>query len=214
MNPVSIVVLALFIAAGVFYLFVDYYDKTFWRQVTKPLLMPLLLLFYLLTAAHPLPLLVAALVFGFLGDTLLLGSGRFFPAGLLAFLLGHVCYISLFILHTAWQSVPIWVFAAALLYIAYGFWLMRRLLPGLNEMKLPGFLYLGCILLMSLTALLRAAGEPRVQTALPFIGSLFFIVSDSLLSLDAFTGSKKIRGPIIMITYLTAQALITVGFLI
>lgn len=214
MNPVSIVVLALFIAAGIFYLFVDYDDKTFWRRVTKPLLMPLLLLFYLLTAANPVPLLIAALVFGFLGDTLLLGSGRFFPAGLLAFMLGHICYISLFISHTAWKSVPTWAFAAAVLYIAYGFWLMRRLLPGLGKMKLPGFLYLGCILLMSLTALLRAAGDPGVQTALPFIGSLFFIVSDSLLSLDAFTGNKKIRGPIIMITYLGAQALIMAGFMI
>lgn len=82
MNPVSIVVLVLFIAAGIFYLYVDYYEKTFWRRVTKPLLMPLLLLFYLLSAATPLPLLIAALVFGFLGDTLLLGDDRFFPAGL------------------------------------------------------------------------------------------------------------------------------------
>lgn len=61
------------------------------KVLTKPLLVPLIILFYLTSAVQINWLIVSALFFGFLGDfSLLWGSKKiFFAIGLFAFLVGH-----------------------------------------------------------------------------------------------------------------------------
>ena len=69
--------------------------------VSKPLLMPLLALsVFILAKEHDIrdrrvKLIVLALLFGALGDTLLMaGGGGWFISGMFAFLIGHILYFS------------------------------------------------------------------------------------------------------------------------
>jgi uncharacterized membrane protein YhhN len=65
------------------------------HTVTKPLLMPLLAAYAALRGAPRL--LVAALLFGWGGDTLLLSDADpAFLAGMACFAAGHLCYLALF----------------------------------------------------------------------------------------------------------------------
>ena len=65
------------------------------RRVSKCLLMPLLAACYMLFAHAPSSLVIAAILFGFAGDLVLLYRPRkwAFPAGIFAFATGHVFYI-------------------------------------------------------------------------------------------------------------------------
>ena len=77
-------------------------------RTLKFCLMPLLLLFYLMSCRFGWPLtgmirsqdiswlIILALISGWAGDTLLEVSPKLFPAGLGAFLLGHIFYIIAF----------------------------------------------------------------------------------------------------------------------
>lgn len=68
------------------------------RIITKPLLIPLLFGYYVLSASEVMFLVALALAFGWLGDVLLLGKKEiWFIAGLAAFLTGHIMYILVFI---------------------------------------------------------------------------------------------------------------------
>ena len=73
-------------------------ERTRARQITKPVLMPLLLLFYWLKADAPTFLVMLALVLSTMGDIFLLWPGKqgTFIAGLLSFLTAHVLYIVVF----------------------------------------------------------------------------------------------------------------------
>ena len=180
----------------------------------KPLLMPLLLAFYAAgvsagegTAAEPL--LAAGLLFGFLGDTVLLYPRGFVP-GLVFFLLGHVMYIPLFLSRSALPGflklTPVF-----LVWIIIALVFAPRLLPKVpRELKLPVLLYMAVILVMSASAYLRFITSASPSSALCLAGSLLFLLSDTQLAFVLF-GERKPRG--VMETYLAAQFLIAVSFL-
>ena len=62
---------------------------------TKPLMMPLLAIAYLLGSISPSYWIVSGLFLGGIGDTSLIGAvrGRRFLVGLAAFLAGHLAYV-------------------------------------------------------------------------------------------------------------------------
>lgn len=189
------------------------------ERAAKPLLMPLLLCCYLLGAAilgkSPNVLLILALVFGFLGDTFLLGSGVFFTCGLAAFLAGHLCYIAAFLQPLNFRAVPLAAWLAVLVYIGYGAAVCRTLLPDVPKKdRAPVILYMLCLLSMSFSALLRCGYASGAAFWLPFTGSLFFVASDSLLAFRVYRKSGGNSGPVVMITYLLAQAMIAGGMLL
>ncbi|MRR17924.1 MAG: lysoplasmalogenase, partial [Deltaproteobacteria bacterium] len=71
------------------------------RYLTKPLLMPVLALYYVTSAAHPNPFFVGAILCGWLGDVFLMipdshNSGRGFRLGLICFSAGHILYMLVF----------------------------------------------------------------------------------------------------------------------
>ena len=184
------------------------------NRISKPLLMPLLLCVYLTGAQQIQPLIAAAIVFGFLGDTFLLGTGNFFLIGLLAFLGGHLCYITAF-----WKMMDITrIIPAGLLflivYIVYAILVCRPLLPSIEKKLHPAILfYMLCLLAMSFSAYLgMLCGNHKFLFV--WLGSLLFVASDSILAYQVF---QKNRGPkvdvLIMVTYLGAQGLITAGML-
>lgn len=183
--------------------------------ITKPLLMPMLLLMYVFSASILKWFIILALIFGFLGDVFLMRAGMFFIAGLLCFLTGHVFYTAAFITSSTLPKIPFEFYILILPYILYGLLVYKKLLPHLKSMKLEVFLYLIVIIAMSFSSLLRVWNTNGYQFWLPFIGSILFIISDSILAFNNFKPEERARVSdiYIMTTYIAAQLLIVLGFI-
>ena len=185
---------------------------------TKPLLCPVLLAAYLCTAsaagASVIWLIPAGLLGGFLGDTFLLNAERYFLPGLSSFLLGHLCYTAAFLMQIAalGTGIPVSVILPGLAgYILYILLAARPVLRAAKrELRIGCSLYMAVIFLMSFSSLLMTAtcGMRFLPT---FLGSLFFIISDTLLSCQIVL-RRSGRG--VMETYLPAQALIALGMIL
>lgn len=186
------------------------------ERLTKPLLMPLLLLFYLLSAQEPEPLIAAALGFGFLGDTFLLGSGDFFLCGLVSFLFGHICYLTAFLRPLSLCALPpVFLLSAFVLCLLFSIAAGLHLFPFIERILRPAAaLYMAALLSMSFSAFLRCASVVGYRFWLPFLGSLFFVASDTMLAYRSFRKKggrfSRMAG---MAVYLLAQAMIVFGFL-
>lgn len=187
------------------------------RCYTKPFLMPLLAIYYISSVEEVNKLIVMALVFAFLGDVFLMWSERKsnFMLGLGAFLIGHLCYVLLFLQNVSiTQSVPVWFYFIIIIYAIGARAVMKKLTMYLGDMKIPTYIYMGVILFMSFTSLARIwAMDMSISFFLPFIGSLLFLCSDSMLGFYTFKGKFKNGNIYIMLTYVLAQVLIVVGYL-
>lgn len=189
-------------------------EKGKWR--TKPLLMPVLAVYYLLAAPAVNWLILLGVVFGFLGDTFLLkgDEDKFFLLGLVSFLLGHVMYIVAFALSADFSRLAwYWYLPAAGLVVA-ALLVFRHIKDDLGDMQVPVLVYMGVILLMSFMALARASLHAGLTLWLVVAGSLLFIASDSMLAIRSFRGPFRGADLAVMATYLAAQFLIVQGFLI
>lgn len=184
--------------------------------VTKPLLMPLLMLFYLLNASVINYSILAALAFGFLGDVFLLQdvNQRRILAGIASFLTGHIFYISTFVGdYYNTLDIPVWSLLFLLPYIGGALLLLKKLFSSIQFIKLPVIVYMSVILLMSFSSILRVWTVSLLSFLLTFAGSLSFILSDSLLAFDLFTVRLKKSDTAVMTTYILAQLLIVLGLL-
>lgn len=177
---------------------------------TKLLLMPLLALPVVVSARRlttaPLLLLLAALLFSWLGD----GAGAFFPAGpelplMLAFFgVAHLAYIALFARHLARRRFPWWT----LVYAAW--WLAMILVLGPHTGSLlPAVAAYGLVL--GGTAAFAARCHPLVA-----VGGAFFLASDTILAFRLFLPDAlpAWSSPAVMATYTLGQGLIVAGALL
>ncbi len=187
------------------------------RYFTKPFLVPLLILFYLFSVSTPNYYILLALMGGFIGDVFLMWPEKqtFVLSGISAFLLGHVFYIILFLTSTQFlKEVHIWFYFLLIPYIVLGIYLARKLYPSMKTMKFPATIYISVLYIMSFTSLTRIFEISYLLFILPFIGSLFFIISDTILAFDMFKIHKKYNDVYVMSTYVIAQLLIVLGFVI
>ena len=156
------------------------------------------------------------LLFSLAGDVFLMLPRQPFLAGLVAFLLAHVCYIigfnpSLPPLNLISLTMAILVGAAA------GAFFRRLSLAlaqkNLNSLRLPVTVYAGVISLMLLSALLTLTREEwaTLPALLASAGAAFFFLSDSLLAWDRFVAPLSHRGLKVMITYHLGQFAIIAG---
>jgi uncharacterized membrane protein YhhN len=187
--------------------------------VTKPLLIPLLMLLVFVSTrpSGNRNIILAALLFSFAGDVLLLYEstmpGLFIP-GLVSFLLTHILYIVYF-LSTRPKRMSLLKTAPylGLLVAAYGIFLLYLLFPHLGDLKIPVSIYAVVILCMVLCTIhIYKRVSPPVGK-LFITGALFFILSDSLLAFDKFHTSLNSFSFLIILTYCIAQWLIVSGFI-
>jgi uncharacterized membrane protein YhhN len=189
-----------------------------WRLITKPLLMPLLMLFYVLeTGARGMfrRILLTALFFSWLGDVFLLmekRNGLFFILGLSAFLTTHLLYILYFLrIRSDRDSFFRKRLVMLLAVVAYVIELLFLLWPGLDALKIPVVVYAGVIGTMLCLALWQC-GRLEKRTAYLFAaGAALFVLSDSVLSIDRFRVHFTYSGILVMTTYVAAQVLIAMG---
>lgn len=210
----NIVVFCLFLLFGAANVAAVHGHRKKAERLTKPFLMPLLLLFYLLSAPKPDVFIFSALIFGFLGDVFLLGKSGLFTAGVLSFLLGHICYIFAFLKTVNIGEISLPYSLPALPYLLFGVLFFRKLLPYLKKDQVQAVLYLTCILGMSFAALLRISNVGGLSFLLPYVGSLLFILSDSVLAVEIYRGPVRHGEVLVMTTYLCAEAMIVIGMLL
>jgi uncharacterized membrane protein YhhN len=193
------------------------------RTMTKPFLLPLVVIYYLIACDErgiaPVILIVIGLILGFVGDVTLLKPKVqiLFMIGLGSFLIGHLLYIISFITEmNGFTGVPAGVYITILGYALFFVLVFRYLKDSLKEMTVPVVIYMTIILVMSFCALalMYAAVTGAVRTPwLAFVGSLNFIASDLLLANQLFKKPFKYDQAIIMVTYLVAQLLIAQAYL-
>lgn len=229
---INILIVVVFVIAVGSNLRADYSRKESTKDVTKPLLVPSIILFYAINSSDVNSLLIMALFFGFVGDVMLLGGkGIYTYLGMAAFLAGHIFYIITFVNSIVdFKVVPVWLFSFLLLYILYGYYMIKPICKGLKEKFGSAFVYAVvtymCVLFsMSFSSLCRICVTVNATTLLPFVGSLLFIASDSCLAYQFAKDEPKreenlstLKGDkhefIIMSTYVIAQILIMLGFLV
>ena len=92
----TIISFLMFISISIFHLFTLMRNTSSFKGITKGFLMPLLLLFYCVTADDISILIIAALLFSFIGDVGLFVAKNhsivYQRSSILSFALSHVCY--------------------------------------------------------------------------------------------------------------------------
>jgi uncharacterized membrane protein YhhN len=177
----------------------------------KPLTMVFIILIALQTKHAVSPFykyaILCGLLFSLAGDIFLMLPTDKFIAGLVSFLLAHLCYIAAFTFEGAYALN----FLYAIPLLVYGAVMLRVLWPGLASMKAPVMIYMLVIIAMAWQALNRWAATGEQGSALAFAGAMLFVASDSLLAVNRFR--KRIRGAqvYIMSTYFMAQWLIALS---
>jgi uncharacterized membrane protein YhhN len=144
--------------------------------------------------------MIVGLVFGAIGDAALLGRGRrWFLAGLVAFLVGHVAYVGGFALLIAperWLGAAGW---PVVLPIAVGGVALAVLWNRLGALRIPVIVYVLVIVAMVIGALAvyRADALPDPARTRLLVGATLFFLSDLAVARDRFVGrafSNKLWG--------------------
>lgn len=156
---------------------------------------------------------VLGLLLGGAGDTFLEIGRKTYGAGVIAFLLGHLCYLHAALLQIRLGGgVRVPAVLLAFLYLVPVFTFGRKLLQAVSGMLRAGLLcYMAAICSMSISMLLRAGTVPPLSFVLCLAGSLLFLVSDGFIGYHAFLGRRNSG---IMETYTAAQALLAWGFVL
>ncbi|MCU0357404.1 MAG: lysoplasmalogenase [Cyclobacteriaceae bacterium] len=214
--------LYLFIAASIAELTAQLFSLPEVRLVSKPILLPLLALYYFLTIReNKIPVsnvLLLALVFSWGGDVLLMGEGElFFIFGLVSFLVSHLLYIFTFrqfCLEEDSEALHgLQKLRFAFPIVLYGTGLVVILLPHLGDMTTPVIVYALVLSLMALNALFRFKRTSPGSFTLVFAGAILFMISDSILAINKFLEPVAQGGFWIMSTYIAAQFLIVQGLI-
>jgi uncharacterized membrane protein YhhN len=183
---------------------------------TKPLLMVLLAVYFiyavgLKTKSHIL--IFVGIIFAQLGDTFLMyasGNMNFFIAGIGAFLVTQSLYAYSFYEYDTSQEgflkkKPLWIIPFGLYWVG----MLSVLLPILpTPLKIPVAIYSFVIVVMSLMALNLKSKIAAARWRMLMVGTLLFVLSDSLIAVNKFLHPLPIEGFLIMSTYLLAQWLI------
>ncbi len=225
MNILSIVALLLYAVVALLHLYGEYLLSQkeirkgyIYRYITKPLLMPLLILFYIAYSSKIYWLLIIALIFAFLGDTALMIKNRklgkiSFIIGLSSFLMGHLFYIGLFVNISKGMAFysPIIQILLILPFLFIALYVGKLVLPYAQKMKIPVGVYLIVITLMNSSSVLLISKLSTVSFICIYSGVTLFSISDSLNAYSRFIKQFKMASCLIMLTYILAQLFIVIA---
>jgi uncharacterized membrane protein YhhN len=210
------------------------------RFFSKPLLMVLLLAFYVQSIDRNWnklhKFMAASFVFAWMGDVALMfvpksfddtsimglpKNPNFFLVGLAAFLVAHMLYAIAFgqvsnkskaplLPRKFWVAIPLAIYMVTLLYY---------LAPAINDNVLtkpflgPVIIYSMAIATMVAFALNRYGRVNDRSFALIFGGALLFMFSDSIIAVNKFLYPFESSGIFIMVLYIAGQYFIAKGAL-
>lgn len=197
-------------------------DNIQMEYFVKPLIMIWIAVYFMLFArktSFTIPVLLA-FFFSWMGDNLLMLSGKnelFFFAGVGGFFCAQLGYIYTFSKYSEkggkgyLQKNP-WL---GVFFLAYVAGMLFLLFPGLEGMMKPIItIYAFSLILMSMMALNRSGRVGARSFKLVFIGSLLFLLSDSMIAFNKFHSEIPLAGFLIMLSYIAAQYLIMRGLIL
>lgn len=198
-----------------------YLGKEEYRQITKLLIMPTLILFLFANAKknrYPTSkfIIFTGLLFAFLGDALLLKSGsQWFIGGMIAFLITHICYTVFFLRFAKVKFTNATEFAiAAVVVSVISVKIIQFLTPYLGDMKIPVKIYVAAISVMAATAANLLGNKLLKILATSFFipGAILFMLSDAVLAVNYFIYHEPFLDVVVMMSYGYAQCLMVQGF--
>jgi len=199
-------------------------DQIWLEYPVKPLIMIWLAVYFLLNTQKKSfrAGVLIAFFFSWLGDILLMFSGgydneMFFFAGVGGFFCAQVAYIVLFLtskennIKGLLLRNPLWLIPL----LGYGILIYLVLYPKLEGMMV----YIILVYAISLIGMSAAALNRRDRVSVRsfhfvFVGSLLFVLSDSMIAINKFHTEIPQAGFLIMITYIAAQYLIMRGLIL
>ena len=213
--------LFIYIIVAVVDLFAVLKDNKKLEYIAKPLLMPILALYFIFGTFRFGTdwLIVFALLFGCSGDIFLMleNEEKWFMYGMIGFLIGHIFYIIAFLLSIGENIInfPLWGLILILPVILILFLTFPKYKDYMGDLKIPVYVYMIAILFMHFTSILRLGAFDIFCPCffLVYLGSLLFISSDSLIAIDTFKEDIEIPHFYIMLTYILGQFLIAQGIL-
>ncbi len=223
METVSIILLVLLIFFSLLHLLgeflIDIGKEKFIivRYLTKPFLMTLLLLFYVIGNVNINWLISIAIIGGFVGDIFLMlpdpdKTRKWLRVGLVSFLLGNLLYISAFIyiagdfVHFVWWSVLL-----AIPFVIAAIMIHPRLTKHTGKMTTAVTIYIIVIGLMGISTTLLFGYGTLEGIILLYVGAWLFIISDILNGYAKFVTVFKYERVITMFTYIAGQLMIVLG---
>ncbi|MCG3220125.1 MAG: lysoplasmalogenase [Candidatus Heimdallarchaeota archaeon] len=200
------------------------------RYATKPLLMPILVILYLVYNPNISWWIVLALIGGFLGDVFLMlpdsdKTKKWLKVGLISFLFGHIFYIVAFSIYVyKFPFFKWWILFLIIPFVVAAVILMPIITKSAGKMAVPVVVYIIIICFMSVnTAFLIIPVEnyPIGWEALYmggiitiYIGAWFFGISDTLNGYGKFVKQFKNERVYTMSTYILGQFLLVFGYLL
>lgn len=131
--------------------------------------------------------ILIGLVFSLGGDIALMfqEERKWFVAGLVSFLLGHIAYSVVFLVMGGFVW---WQLVLVVGLVAFGIWFYRLMSPNLGKMKMPVIAYMIIISLMVLSAVgtFASAVLSSTQAWMIVLGALLFFSSDVILAANRF----------------------------
>lgn len=179
---------------------VSKYQLLIFKPLTLILIISIVLIFPTTEEKYKL-FILSGLLFSLLGDVYLIFPKQHFKKGLIAFLVGHICYIIAFIVstgihYTVWIYLPI-----ATIGIIY----LKNIVPYLGKTTIPIIIYVIIIAIMGWMALERLYSLRNIGALIAASGAVLFMISDSILAMNKFRKSFQSAELIILSSYFTAQ---------
>ncbi|HEY8681999.1 MAG TPA: lysoplasmalogenase [Rhodanobacter sp.] len=149
----------------------------------------------------------AGIACSLLGDVLLMLPQDLFVPGLLAFLLGHLCFLTALLGDSRFAARPWWLLAS----LGFGAVNLYLLWDSIGAaLRLPVIVYVLVLTSMGGQALVRASmfarrGDPQRGSACrAALGAMLFMLSDSLLAWNRFHAAIPLSSLWVLSTYYLA----------
>lgn len=201
----------LFLIVSILHVISCYKEITKLRNITKPLLMPILIFNFLFNGKDINTIIILSLFFGFLGDVFLIKSknSKFFIMGLLSFLIGHIFYIVELFKNINFKNFYFIYLFSLLIPILISYFVYNKIKNYLGSFKTPVIMYISIIATMLCLSIFYFLTNTTSLPLIAMLGAILFVLSDSILSISTFKGSFKRDSFFIMITYIMAQFLLS-----
>jgi uncharacterized membrane protein YhhN len=213
----------IYLAVAAIEVFAEATQHDMLRFIFKPLLMIILIAFYIKSMEggwnkiHKI--MVAAFAFSWVGDVALMFvryNENFFLVGLVGFLITHVLYIVAFMDVTDKQTAPFLKTTPLILipFVLYFAGLLYYVFPAVpGDFKIPVAVYSATIAAMVISAVNRKGRVNATSFAYVMAGGLMFMLSDSIIAINKFKAPFSTAGIFIMILYIAGQYAIAQGML-
>jgi uncharacterized membrane protein YhhN len=221
----TIILFGVFLVVALVHILMILLNKEKARQISKAFIMPSLLAVYVSAPGNPHVFVVLALVFGWMGDVLLIRIEQkvYFMLGLASFLLGHLLYILTFVhilglfnlggnaVGAAHIDLPA-LALNALPGIGLGIVVFRLIKPP-KDMYAPVILYMIILEALAFFGFQILLARPDFAGLLVLSGCFCFMISDTILAYYTFRKPKMYGTFFLMLYYIAAQAELVLGII-